>query len=228
MATLLDFSNFTFSDEEVRSVNEMVMDELITSPELNLIHTIFPNIKIDKEIGFIGEGGLVGKARQGCSPTPQAWNIGSRMLKWTPSRRLGNLDLRLLLGFEEHGCRVFFEDGYQATDFTSTDYINIVVEVLSIAMKEMIWRMVWFGTRRRRHHGWRRVDRRNGRRLLQPCLTVCETNDGTGNGQTSTESHHRRERGATQLRFYPRSNILTYLKKHGLQSPSVGVASDGG
>lgn len=144
MATLLDFSNFTFSDEEVRSVNEMVMDEIITSPELNLIHTIFPNIKIDKEVGFIGAGGLVGKARQGCDPTPQAWNIGSRMLKWTPA------DWEILiydcyLDLKSTAAVYSLKTGTKQPDFTSTDYINIVVEVLSIAMKEMIWRMVWFG-----------------------------------------------------------------------------------
>lgn len=143
MAALLDFTKFTFSDEEVRSVNQLVMDELIKSPDLNLIHTIFPNIKIDKEVGFIGLGGLVGKARQGCDPEAQGWNIGSRMLKWTPS------DWEILI----HDCYIDLKStaaayslrtGTAQPDFTNTDYMAIVVEVLTIAMKEMVWRLVWF------------------------------------------------------------------------------------
>jgi len=143
MAALLDFTQFTFSDEEVRSVNELVMEEMIKSPELNLIHTIFPNIKIDKEVGFIGAGGLVGKARQGCDPVAQAWNIGSRMLKWTPA------DWEILI----HDCYIDLKStaavyslktGVAQPDFTNTDYMAIVVEVLALAMKEMVWRIVWF------------------------------------------------------------------------------------
>ncbi len=143
MATLLDFSKFTFSDEEVRSVNELVMDALITSPDLNLIHTIFPNIKIDKEVGFIGTGGLVGKARQGCDPVAQAWNIGSRMLNWTPA------DWEILihdcyLDLKTTAAAYALRTGTAQPDFTNTDYMAIVVEVLTIAMKEMLWRIVWF------------------------------------------------------------------------------------
>lgn len=144
MAATLDFTKFTFSDEEVRSVNELVMDAMIKSPDINLIHTIFPNIKIDKEVGFIGEPGLVGKSRQGCDPTAQDWSIASRMLKWTPA------DWELLL----HDCYTDLKataavyslrTGTAQPDFSNTDYMAIITDMLTVAMKEMIWRLVWFG-----------------------------------------------------------------------------------
>lgn len=143
MATLLDFTQFNFSTEEVRAVNQMAMDEIIKSPDFNLIHTIYPGIRIDREIGFVGAGGLVGKARQGCDPQPHDWNIGSRMLKWTPT------DWEILI----HDCYLDLKStaavyslktGTSQPDFTNTDYMAIVTEVLATAMLEMLWRLVWF------------------------------------------------------------------------------------
>ena len=80
----LDLAKFTFTAEQVRSINELVFDDIINAPELQMLHTVFPGIVYDKEIGFIGEGGLVGVARQDCNPIPQDWKIETRKLKWQP------------------------------------------------------------------------------------------------------------------------------------------------
>ena len=66
MANTLDFSKFTFSDEEIRAIKELVFDNVIEAPEVSLIHNVFNDIRTNKEIGFVGEGGLVGVASNGC------------------------------------------------------------------------------------------------------------------------------------------------------------------
>lgn len=143
MAAILNFANFTFTAEQIRAVKDLLWDEVIQAPEIQLIHTVFDGIVYDKEIGFIGKGGMVGKAQQGCSPTAQAYAIATRKITWTPK------------GWEilVHQCRKDIEataavysmkTGTSYNDFTSSDYIAIVLEALAISIKEFIIRLVWF------------------------------------------------------------------------------------
>ena len=62
MATAIDFSKFTFTAEQVRAINELTYDAVISAPEISLIHTIYPNIVTENFVGFLSEGGLVGVA----------------------------------------------------------------------------------------------------------------------------------------------------------------------
>lgn len=143
MAAILDFTKFTFTAEQIRAVNVLVFDEVINAPEIDMIHTVFPNIITDKEIGFIGEGSMVGVANQGCDPTPQAFSIATRKLTWTPTDWEVLIaecwkDLKATAGVYSLKTKI------SIADFSSSDYINIVVEVLVKAMKKFIIRLFWF------------------------------------------------------------------------------------
>lgn len=143
MASTLDFSRFEFSAEQIRDINEMIFDDIIQAPEITLITTMYPGIVFDKEIGFIGEGGLVGKARQGCKPTPQVWKIGTRSVKWTPKSWEILID-ECFTDLEATAAVYALKTGVDIADFTETDYYAIVVEVLGIAIKKFIIRLFWF------------------------------------------------------------------------------------
>ena len=143
MAGILDMTKFTFDGETIQAISEMVYDEIVNAPEINYIHTVFSNIVTDKEVGFVGEGGLVGVKNQGCDPEPQDWSIATRILKWTPE------DWEILI----HACwkdlktsaAVYsLNTGTAIADFTNTDYMNVVVDVLTVAMKKFVIRLVWF------------------------------------------------------------------------------------
>lgn len=143
MAAILDFTKFTFTAEQIRAVNELVFEELLEAPELSLIHTVFPNIITDKEIGFIGEGGLVGVANQGCDPVAQTFSIATRMLKWEPA------DWEVLIAecwkdLKATAAVYSLKTKVAVADFSSSDYVNIVAERLGLAMKKFIIRLVWF------------------------------------------------------------------------------------
>lgn len=143
MASILDFTKFNFSVEEIRAVKELVFDEVLASPEIDLLHTVYPGIVYDKEIGFIGKGGLVGVAGQGCDPTPQGWNIGTRVVKWEP-KSWEILIEQCATDLEATAGIYSMKTGVDRFDFTSTDYMNIIVEVLTQSVKEFIIRLVWF------------------------------------------------------------------------------------
>jgi hypothetical protein len=143
MAATIDLANFTFTAEQIRDINELLFDEVVQAPEITLITTLYPGIVFNKEIGFIGEGGLVGVARQNCNPQPQQWRIGTRKVVWTPK------DWEILLAecwdTLESNCAVYaLHTGVDVADFTTTDYYAIVVQLLSTAIKKFIIRLVWF------------------------------------------------------------------------------------
>ena len=143
MAAILDMSQFTFNGEVIQAVNELVFDAVLEAPEISLFHTVFSGIVTDKEVGFITGGGIVGKKAQGCDPQPHAFGITTRKLKWTPE------EWEVLI----HACykdlrttaaAYSLKTGTAIADFTTSDYMNIVVEVLGKEMKKFILRTVWF------------------------------------------------------------------------------------
>lgn len=144
MANIVDFSKFTFTAEQIRDINELVFDELLHAPDLNYICTLHTGIVYDKEIGFITGGGLVGKKGQGCDPTPQEFTIGTRKVVWTP--KTWEVFLAECAKDLEATAAVYtLNKGVRMDDLTDTDYMAIVVKVLSEAIHDFIFRIVWFG-----------------------------------------------------------------------------------
>jgi hypothetical protein len=140
----IDFSKFTFTAEQIRSVKELVFDEVIKSPEIAQIHTIYPNIVFDKEVGFIGNGGLVGVAYQGCEPTAQGYTIGTRKITWEP--KAWEVYIEECRDTLENTAAVYsLHNGVKANDFSDTDYVAIVAQVLINSIKEFLVRVIWFG-----------------------------------------------------------------------------------
>ena len=143
MASILNFSNFSFTGEQIRSVKELLYDEIVKSPELEALHTVYEGIVYDKEIGFVGAGGLVGVANQGCDPTPQAYNIGTRKIVWEPK----GWEIYIAECFRdiEATAGVYsLKTGIAIQDFSSSDYVNIILEVLANSVKDFIIRLLWF------------------------------------------------------------------------------------
>ena len=143
MATMLDFTKFNFSTEEIRAVNELVFDAVLQAPEITMITTLYPGIVFNKQIGFIGEGAPVGKARQKCKPTPQQWKIGTRAVTWEP-KPWEILIEDCWAELEDTAATYALNTGIARADFTNTDYFDIVVSVLTVAIKKFIIRLVWF------------------------------------------------------------------------------------
>lgn len=144
MASKIDLSKFTFTAEQIRDINELVFDQIIHSPELDYIHTIYPGIVFDKEVGFLTGGGLVGVAAQGCDPTPQDFQIGSRMVKWEPKRWEVFIS-ECYTELEQTAALYAMKNGVMTPDLTDTDYMAIVVEFLSQSIRDFFYRIAWFG-----------------------------------------------------------------------------------
>lgn len=138
----LDLAKFTFTAEQIRNINELVYEGIMRLPEIAAIHQMWGGIVYDKEVGFITEGGLVGKAGQGCNPETQDWNIGTRKVLWQPKE----WEIYLAECAEDlKNTMVLYSmrTGTLVDDLTDTDFMNIVVEVLIGAVYKMLYRLIW-------------------------------------------------------------------------------------
>lgn len=141
--TILDFSKFSFSAEQIRDINELVYEQILHAPDLNYIHTMFSGIVYDREIGFITSSGLVGKAGQGCNPTTQDWNINTRKVLWQPKTWEVFID-ECASDIETTAAVYCQNQGTRMDDLTDTDYMAIIVSVLTDAVRDFMYRLVWF------------------------------------------------------------------------------------
>lgn len=138
----LDLTKFTFTAEQIRNINELVYEGIMRLPEISAIHQMWGGIVANKEVGFITEGGLVGKKGQGCDPEPQDWNIGTRKLVWEPKE--WEIYLKECAQDLKDTMVIYsMRTGTQIDDLTDTDYMNIVVEVLIGAVYKFLYRLIW-------------------------------------------------------------------------------------
>ena len=148
----LDMDKFTFVGRVIESISEMVMEDTIQGPELSTIHTLFPDIVTNTEVGFIGEGGMVGVKDTGCGSESKAWNINTRKVKWTPET--WEIFLSECYTDLKNAATVYsLRTGVDIPDFTDTDYMNIVLEVLEKSVTDFWYRMFWFGDTAAKHTG---------------------------------------------------------------------------
>lgn len=139
----LDLSQFTFTAEQIRNINELVYEGIMRMPEISAIHQMWGGIVYDKEVGFITDGGLVGKAAQGCNPVPQDWNIGTRKMVWEPKE--WEIFLKECAQDLKDTAAIYsMRTGTEIDDLTDTDFMNIVVEVLMSSVYKMLYRLIWF------------------------------------------------------------------------------------
>lgn len=144
MATKIDFSKFSFTAEQIRDINDLLYDNILHAPDLAFIHTIFPGVVFDKEVGFLTGGGLVGKAGQGCDPQPQDYQIGTRTVTWAPKRWEVFIS-ECAYELEQTAAVYALRNGYLVSDLTDTDYMAIVVEFLTESLRDFFYRILWFG-----------------------------------------------------------------------------------
>lgn len=143
MAAILDMTKFTFDGELVNAISEMLFEETFRSTEFDTFHTIYPNIVTKREVGYIGEGGLVGVANQGCTPTPQSWSIATRKATFDP-KAWEVLISQCWTDLQDSAIVYSLRTGVDVADFTDTDYMNVLLEVLAASMREFRWRLYWF------------------------------------------------------------------------------------
>lgn len=139
----LDLKKFTFNEIELQALGELLVDHFFTHPEFAGFHTLYSGIKADQQIGWVGEGSIVGRAAQGCDPEYDEFSVATRLLTWRPKHwevplRFCANDLDSLI------AKMSLNLGNDRFDLTNTAYMSLIVEALQESMRRMFWRFLWF------------------------------------------------------------------------------------
>jgi hypothetical protein len=138
-------SQLSFSGEEIREIGEFVMEKTIgEETELRTIHRLDTGIKASKKIGIVGELGLIGKAGQGCDPTPDTPSATITEKTWDPKpvqMRIKECWTDWLDSFFVY----FLKPGVMKSDMTDTDAAEYIQMLTIPALKKTMWRLAWFG-----------------------------------------------------------------------------------
>lgn len=144
MANLIKIGDLTFTDEQVRELNELIFLKYVEGESFPQLHNFQTGIVTDKKIGFIGEMDIVGIPSNKCSHDPQDAQIATSEKTWTPKEWEILLsqcadDLEATLGVY---IRKLNPESY---DLTNTAYMQLVADKLIEAMNKMFWRIAWLG-----------------------------------------------------------------------------------
>jgi hypothetical protein len=142
----INLSAFDFDKVQLQAIGELVWEIMREQTSAMSFVTIYPDIKTNKEAGFLGEGGLVGKASSGCDPEEQDFTVSTRRIVWEPT------DWEVLLNLcykdlESTLAATGFKNGLEKPDLTNTEYMNIMVEAIKRALNKFLWRFIWFNSK---------------------------------------------------------------------------------
>lgn len=146
MADIFDLTGLTLNPEEATQISQAVFEYVLESGELADDHDIHTGIQWKTQIPFIGTLGLVGKKILKCKPDPNGNQIPVSEKMWDP----------VLIGDRFEHCAVDANSLFKLFqklkkinpdfyDRIASDELGVVLSRLIEAMKEMIYRIIWFG-----------------------------------------------------------------------------------
>jgi hypothetical protein len=140
---LFNPNTLNFTGEEVRSLRDVFIAEIFNKPELNAVHTFDDNIVTNKDIGILARISKITKLDPGCGAGVLPKSLGLSGKEWDP------VQTKIWLQF----CHTEIENtfmvyakrkGKDYADLTSTEVADLVIEVMTDAAIEDVWRIVWF------------------------------------------------------------------------------------
>ena len=143
----LNLDALHFTPDELRSLNELVVQKVLTAPTLEKFHTLVTGIKNDKRIGIIpGSFGLIGKAAQGCNPVAQCYELPATEKTWEPRHIEFILDM-CVDELADTLMKLAVKCGVDMYDLTTTEVFTFILDILAGDLPKMVLRHAWFGDR---------------------------------------------------------------------------------
>lgn len=145
MSAILNLSAITFTADQLRDLNELVVKATLESPDLTLFHSTETGIKNDREIGIVpGTLGLIGKAAQGCDPSPDTVSVIAALKTWSP-KRIEVILRQCVTEINTTLIKLALKLGVNVNDLTNTAYFAFLQDLLSVDIPKMILRHAWMG-----------------------------------------------------------------------------------
>lgn len=142
---MINWNQFTVDNGAISDLRELLFDTVYNDPDIDLIITNETNVHNGKKLGRISTLGEVGVRGGGCSPTYDNINIQGVQKEWT----LGKWEIAKHICYsdlENTIAEASLNTGTERAYLQDTPYWDLVLmPLLEKAIKEMFWRIVFFG-----------------------------------------------------------------------------------
>ena len=135
---------FTFTTQEIQSIQDVIIQDFYSKPALNTLFTVVQGIRAKKKIGIIGNMTEVGRPRAACDVTETTVTFPTIQKEWNPCS-WGDLIPFCVADLEDQFWVWFMKDGVQRQDATQGDFANFVTEQIMNGMTESLWKVMFFG-----------------------------------------------------------------------------------
>ena len=138
------FSNLSVAQKDIRDLKELIPMSLFQDEDFNKYVTL-RKVQNGDPVGLIGDLDDVGIAGAGCDPTYADTGIANAQKRWA----LGDWEIPIKICYEALKGTIAeyqLKSGTEVADLTSTEFMSYILRpALERAIRQMIWRMGWFG-----------------------------------------------------------------------------------
>lgn len=142
---IFDVTDFTLSQEEIKTINEVIFEDSFKNPSIEAFHKVVEGIVAKKRIVILGKlNGLLGKGSGECDPASSDNQVEATSKTWDPviiSDRLEQCYKDLMDSFWVYMMQI----GKDKPDVSSTDFATYLTEVVNDAIFETVLRFAWLG-----------------------------------------------------------------------------------
>lgn len=142
---MINWNQFTVDNGAITDLRELLFLTVYDDPDIDLTVKNETGVTNGKKLGYIDSMGDVGEARSGCDPQYSKVNVTGIQKEW----ELGDWEIAKEICYDELENTIAEDSLNTGTDrayLQDTPYWDqILMPLIEKAMKEMFWRIVWFG-----------------------------------------------------------------------------------
>ena len=142
---MINWNQFTVDNGAITDLRELLFLTVYDDPDIDLTIKNETGVTNGKKLGYIDSMGDVGEARSGCDPQYSKVNVTGIQKEW----ELGDWEIAKEICYDELENTIAEDSlntGTDRADLQDTPYWDqVLMPLLEKAMKEMFWRIVWFG-----------------------------------------------------------------------------------
>lgn len=142
---MINWNQFTVDNGAITELRELLFLTVYDDPDIDLTIKNETGVTNGKKLGYIDSMGDVGEARSGCDPQYSKVNVTGIQKEW----ELGDWEIAKEICYDELENTIAEDSLNTGTDrayLQDTPYWDqVLMPLLEKAMKEMFWRIVWFG-----------------------------------------------------------------------------------
>lgn len=142
---MINWNQFTVDNGAITDLRELLFLTVYDDPDIDLTIKNETGVTNGKKLGYIDSMGDVGEARSGCDPQYSKVNVTGIQKEW----ELGDWEIAKEICYDELENTIAEDSLNTGTDrayLQDTPYWDqVLMPLLEKAMKEMFWRIAWFG-----------------------------------------------------------------------------------